>query len=172
MKEKKLEISIAIFIVLVVLIVIFAVTPLLGAIKGNSEEMIAQKNKFSNFENKLIKLEEFKLVKEELSSDFAKVDSLFINGDVPVAFIRFLESSAQEYSSDIEIISGGVQKSREDKWESVVFQLTTSGSFTNLSRFLKKLENSPYLINLQSLNISKSAEDSARASLSIKVFAK
>jgi len=74
---------------------------------------------------------------------------------------------------------------KEEPWQSLSVQLLVTGSFSNFSKFLHKLENGPYLIEVVDLNTRRLAEKDIQVKelenipgadttnvLSIKVFAK
>jgi hypothetical protein len=76
-----------------------------------------------------------------------------------------------------------VEKSNKNLWPFLNFNLEASGSFYDFSKFIEKLENSSYLIQIQDLNIRKikteisSSSDEGlfneiSASFFLKVFAK
>ena len=172
MKEvSRVNLSIVLFLVLVVLILIFGVYPIFKDIEKNSQEVFRQKKELVILEAQITNLEKFKAVYQELEDILEKIEDLFVNPQVPVDFIRFLENTAENCSSDIGISPTSSGKFGNDYWQSLIFQISSRGSFPNFLKFLEKLENSPYLIEIQSLNISREG-NGVRAVLSIKVFAR
>jgi len=171
MKEvSRVNLSIVVFLVLTVLIFIFGVYPIFKDIEKNSEEVFRQKKELVILEAQITNLEKFKTVYKELEEILKKIQDLFVDLQVPVDFIRFLETTAESCSLDISISPTSSGKFGNDYWQSLIFQISNRGSFPNFLRFLEKLENSPYLIEIQSLNISRDGEN-VRAVFSIKVFA-
>jgi len=171
MKEvSRINLSIIVFLVLTVLILIFGVYPIFKDIEKNSEELVNQKKELVILEAQITNLEKFKIVYKSLEDILERIKGLFVDAQVPVDFIRFLENTAESGSLDISISPTSSGKYGSDYWQSLIFQISSSGSFSNFLRFLEKLENSPYLIEVQSLNISRDGEN-VRAIFSIKVFA-
>ena len=171
MKEvSRINLSIIVFLVLTVLILIFGVYPIFKDIEKNSEELVNQKKELVILEAQITNLEKFKIVYKNLEEILERIQGLFVDARVPVDFIRFLENTAEGCSLDISISPTSSGKFSSDYWQSLIFQISSRGSFSNFLRFLEKLENSPYLIEVQSLNISRDGEN-VRAIFSIKVFA-
>lgn len=171
MKEvSRINLSIVVFLVLAVLIFAFGVYPIFKDIGENSEEVLHQKKELVILEAQITNLEKFKIVYKELEEILDKAQDLFVDPQVPVDFIRFLENTAENCSLDVGISPTTSGKFGNDYWQSLIFQISSRGSFPNFLRFLEKLENSPYLIEIQSLNISREGTN-VRAIFSIKVFA-
>jgi len=175
--EKKTNVSIIIFLVLIIFIIVFVVYPLMGEIKKGSQGLISEKNQLSVLGEQINSLGRFKILYKNLEEILEKIDGLFVNKEVPVDFIGFLERTANKSYIDIEIspLSGG--QTDTDPWPLLVFQITADGSFSQILSFLEKIENSPYLIEIQSLTISqisgeKNPAGNVKASFSFKVFAK
>jgi Tfp pilus assembly protein PilO len=170
---KKINLSIITFAILVILLVVFIIFPLFREIKDNSRELISQKESLATLEEKIGNLEKFKILYKELEQILEKIDNLFINSEVPVEFISFLETTAENCQQKIEISPTSAKKSEKELWSSLTFQIASTGSFPNFLKFLEKLETSPYLIEIKNINISKSGEGGdVKAIFSVKVFAK
>ena len=181
--KKKITISTVFFLVLSILLIVFLIYPLFLEIKKNSQDFLSQKQKLIALEEKVENLEKFKIVFPEISPTLEKIDNLFIDPEVPVDFIRFLEKTSQDSQISLKISPAPPLKIEKDPWPSLSFQLSLAGSFPNLSNFLEKLKSSFYLIEIQNLTISclsetelKSKEfeqfslGDVKATLSIKVY--
>ncbi len=171
--KQKNNLLIIISIIFTILIVIFVILPLFGTIKNNSKELISQKENLAILEAQMVNLEEFKIIYKNLEETSEKIDKLFVNPEVPVEFIGFLENTAEEYHLKIEIFPASARATEEDLWSYITFQINTSGSSTNFLKFQKRMENSPYLIEIQNLSIGRLAgSGEIQASFTIKVFTK
>jgi len=177
--KKKIYLTILIFF-LCFLILFFAIFLLLGKIKSSSQELINKKQDLVVLEAKMVNLEKFKDVNNELNDFLKKIDSLFVNAKAPVAFINFLEKTAQKSHLDIEImpLSSQVVKEEKDFWPSLSFRIIATGSFTDFLEFLTKTENSPYLVDVQNITLSQIVVEKqvvsgqVKANLLVKVFVK
>lgn len=174
--KNKIILSIVIFAVLFILLIIFVIYPLFVEIKKNSQAITSQKGNLVALEAKIENLEKFKNLYNEYKPNLEKIDNLFINAEVPVGFISFLEKTSKDCQIEIEISPPSTKKTEKDFWTFLTFQIRSISSFPNFLQFLEKLETSPYLIEIQNLNISKftGGEDfsgaDAQASLSIKIY--
>jgi hypothetical protein len=164
----------AIVVLALVLFFILAIRPLFLSIKNNSQELIAAKTKIIALDAEINNLGLAKKQYQDCQDDLAKIDNLFINAEVPINFINSLKKMAQDSNLLIEIpsVSGGTGQ----PWQFLNFQLSTTGTFLHQMRFLEKLENSPYLIEMVTLTINRAAQEKGSqivgANLLIKVFAK
>lgn len=180
--KAKILISLVLFFILSVLFVIFVISPLFLGIKEISQALPSEKQKLAELEEKVKNLDEFKKILPEISPDFKKIDYFFIDPKVPVDFVRFLEKTAQDSKVSLGISPLSLPRTvNMDFWPSVLFNLSLAGPFPNLSNFLEKLESSPYLIEIQGLNIISELKLSefeefylgdVRVNLSIKVHTK
>jgi len=153
---KKIYLSIIIVGVLNIVLIIFYIFPLYRQIEDISKEIISNKEKMillKQEKEEFQKLEEFYNIHQ---SDFNRIEHLFINPEIPLEFIQFLEQTASSSQIQLEISSMTKNKEKESLWPSLSFQLSLSGSLSNFLNFLKKIENSPYLIEFIDLNIKKS----------------
>lgn len=179
----KIKISIVIFVVLSISFIVFLIYSLLKEIKESSENILSQKAALASLETKIKNLEEFKSYSEEIKPNLEKIDAIFVDPEVPVDFIRFLEKTSRDCQITLKISLALPTQITEDPWPALIFQLTTTSPFPNFLKFLEKLESSIYLIEIQSLNINQLTEidlrmpefekfspGDIRARLSIKVF--
>jgi len=167
---QKTNLSIFLFIGFVILITIFVILPVFEEVKKNSQEVISEKEKLVSLESKIENLNKLKVVYEEFSPNLEKIDNLFVNPELPVEFITFLEKTAK--SSEIEIKISPLSLRKKDIFPLINFQINATGFFPKFLSFLEKIENAPYLIEIQDLSINKSdkTEGVILANFSIKVY--
>jgi len=159
-KKTQILISIIIFGVVIFLLVFLVIHPLFKEIKKNSEDFVSVKKELNSLKAQAKNLEEFRNFYQKNLSDLEKIDKLFINSEIPIEFISFLEKNAQDSGIPIKIsILPQTQKGTEkEQWTSLQFQISTFGSFSNISKFIEKIEIAPYLIRIQNLNINRLTE--------------
>lgn len=162
------NISIAIFLTLIVLINVFAVTPILKSIKEDSQWLVSEKANLLSLEEKIDNFKKFDEFYADREETLRQVDDLFIDSEVPVDFINFLEKTGYQSSVSIEIAPFSAGKKEKDSWPFLNFQVTVEGPFPSFLTFLEKIENSPYLIEIQSLNINQAND--AKNPGSVKAF--
>ncbi len=175
--KKRTYLTLTIFSLLIVLTVFFVIFPLFNRIKNNSEELVAKKENIIFLEARVSNLERFRALYAELEHFLEEVDNLFVDSEMPIEFIDFLERTSKESQLEIEILPISDKKTREGFWPYLTFQITSSGSFSNFLRFLEKLENNPYLIEVKNITISRLTKEGAafsgvRANFSVEVFVK
>ena len=150
--------------------VLAIVLPLLNSIQKSSQELASQKKELilysqqgSDLESTIEKYNSFK-------SDLTKIDNSFIDKSFPVEFKRFLEGV-------VPVSEGKLKTSaaKEGAENTLSFNVTFTGSFQNLLRFIDKLENSPYFIEVVNLNSRQSGAGpltEITANLELTVLAK
>ncbi|PIS39150.1 MAG: hypothetical protein COT33_03435 [Candidatus Nealsonbacteria bacterium CG08_land_8_20_14_0_20_38_20] len=166
-ENKKIVIALisGLFILVLLLAFIFKI---LKDIPENSKALISQKTELNLLENKIAGLEsferEYKINKEELE----KIDKLLLDVENPVDFINFLNflrKTAADSGVSINISPPSPKKEVSGSpWRSIAFQISGSGKFLNLMRFLDKLKNSPYLLEVSGLSARAAREDEKKLS--------
>lgn len=156
--KNKFNLSLIIYLIFGTLLIVFLIYPLYKDIKNNSQELISQKQEEASLENKIKNIEEFKKKYREIKPNLEKIETLFVESEVPLEFISFLEKTSQDCQTPTQISPSSVAKITEDPWPSIAFQITSVSSFPNLLKFLEKLESSKYLIEIQNLNITRLSE--------------
>ena len=183
--KKKIYLWLIIFGLLTLCLIILIIYPVFGWIKESSQEIISQKQRLASLQDRIESLENFKKLYPTIKPNLEKIDGLFINPEAPIGFIGFLEKTASHTQVLIEISAITLRETKKDPWPFLGFQIRINGSFPKFLRFLEKLEAGPYLIEIQSLDISRLSEQDVklkqfegfsagdiRASLSIKAFSK
>jgi len=183
--KNKINLSLVTFSIFIICSIIFIIYPLFSEIKKNSEDLIIQKSAIVSLEAKVENLEESQTLWLKIKPNLEKIDKLFINSEVPVEFIDFLEMASQDCDTPIKLFPSLPREAKGELWPFLTFQITLDNSFPKVLKFIEKLENSPYLIEIQNLNIRKLTEGELKSeeyekfslggvktSLSIKVYAK
>jgi len=184
--NKKIITFSIVFSLIALLLILFGIIPFLKSIKEKSASLVEKKKEvyFSSEEQR--KLEQIEKAYQDIEPDLEKISNLFVNAEFPVDIIRFWEKTAVDCQVDLKNISPVVLKQAEtDPWGVAGFQLYLSGSFSDFLKFTEKIENGPYLAEVQNIivngqndeNISqekgqKSSSGGVNATLLIKVFVK
>jgi hypothetical protein len=163
--KKKIYISITIFVIAAVLLVAFLIYPFAKSINKDSEDLLSQKGRLALFKKEAENTEEALSFYKSRQLDLEKIDTLFIDPGNPIEFINFLEDNARASQLEIEIdslqssLTSPSQIKGAKIWPSLNFQLSVNGSFPNFSRYLDKLENSPYLLEVLDLSAKKLSKE-------------
>lgn len=167
MKNRSIYFSLILFLIINIFLAAFLVYPTFMQIKKNSQELIAKKNEGHSLVAMAEDLRITESFYEEHQSDFARIDKVFIDAQIPIGFINFLENAASESQLTIEISSLNILQD-----SSFLFQVATSGSFENSMRFLETLEKGFYMIEIDNFNQKPSKENQINSIFSIKVFSR
>jgi len=177
-KQQKIYTFLILFGAVIILLIVLIVHPLLREIKKNSEELLLQKTNLISFSEEIKNLGISKELYEKNRLNLEKISPLLIDPEIPIEFIGFLEKNASDSQLSIEISSMATAKKENELWPSLTFQILVAGPSPNFLKFLEKLENSPYLIEILNFNLKKISgkegipSGSINAALLIKVFTK
>lgn len=176
--RKKIYLFLIIFFGIFLFLLVLVIPHFLGEIKKNSQNLISLKNELASLEKEENNIKELEIIYQNYQENLARIDKMLINLKEPIEFIDFLEKNAQNFNQKIAISLIAQKEVKEDPWPTLNFQIITEGSFNNFLKFLDKLENSPYLIGIENLNITKISEKEpaaisgdVKSNFLIKVFA-
>ncbi len=141
-----------------ILAALFLIFLLFKGVKDNSEAFSLEKEKITSLSEEKENREKMEDVYENYQPDLGEIEKVFIDPEVPIEFISFLEKTASTSHIQLKILSMTKKSEKEDSWPSLLFQLSAISSFFNFSKFLQKLENSPYLIETLELNVRALSE--------------
>lgn len=159
-------------IIFIVLMIVFFIHSTFKEIQNGSKELIFGKEKLISLESKINNLNKLKATYGAFEPKLAEItNKLFVNSELPVEFIGFLEKIAENNNIDIKL--SPVPSEGRDVWSFIVFQISAVGSFPDFLSFLEKLESAPYLIEIKNLNISQTNKtEIISAGLLIKIYAR
>ena len=147
-----------------------------GVVKDH-KEVLAHKRELLQLREDQESSNEFGKIERQHALEFQKIENLFVDGDSPIAFFRFLDETAASLGLRTEKALGSLQLLQGDRWPSMEVRLAGGGAYVNVVAFLQKIENAPYLLKVRTLNISQgrvTQQDQGQTdfSLSMKVFMK
>ncbi|MFH1181262.1 MAG: hypothetical protein V1705_02630 [bacterium] len=169
--KAKINLSLAVFVVLGSGISLFLTYPTFKAIRNNSSQIVSQKQAALLLSSRLADLEDLKKRNREIGPNFKKTSELFVQSELPVDFIRFLEKISGQAGLKIKISPEGLVS--KDPLISG-FQIALDGHFPEFLSFFDKMEASEYLIEVRGLNVSRVpfSENDIKVGLSIRVYSK
>lgn len=158
--NKKIIIISLSFGLILLFLIIFGIFPILKNIKEDSKKLSQGKEELAIIKNKIENSGPIKEIYQKIDPSFQKIDGLFVDPQLPIDLIKFWEKTAAESNISISISNITLQnsegkESKKDFWDSLKFQMVLDGSFSGFSKFLEKIENSPYLTELQDITIKK-----------------
>lgn len=146
-----------------ILVSFFLIFLLFKGVKNSSEAFSLEKEKITSLSEEKENRKKMEDLYNNYQSDLNKIEKVFIDPEVPIEFIGFLEKTAGVSQVQIKIISMAKRTDGKDALPSLLFQISVAGSFSNFSKFLEKLENSPYLIETLELNSRALSEKEAKS---------
>lgn len=152
---QKVIIAISVFLVGILLFAVFAVLPLLRGIRVDSKNLEAQYIEVLKATLAEREVADFQRFFEEEAANFGRIDGLFADAETPIGFIEFLEGIAASSNLELKIAPGNPRKEKGVPWPVMDFQLVSSASYPELLRFLEKLENGPYLLEVRNASVTR-----------------
>lgn len=150
----KIYIISVVFFAFALAFILMLVLPCLIEIKNSSEKLFSEKANVASFENQAIAIDNFKKNYALYQPNLEKMDTLFVDPQNPIDFIKFLEKTASE-SKVISKVSIMSLSGENQAAVSVNFQTTLNGDFNNVLTFLEKIESSPVVLEIDNLTITK-----------------
>ncbi len=169
--NKQIIIIPLISLVILIIILLTFTFPYLNKIKKNSNELVAIKKEIVLIKDENKGINNLRKTREEITPALKKIENSFINKEVPVDFIQYLENRAEESNVVIEISPVASNETGNDLWESSSFRLIIEGNYDNFMNFFQKIEASPFLLIAKDLSV-RSVDLQVIANTSIKVFSK
>lgn len=169
--EKKELISYLSLILFSILILVFLVWPryykfleLKKAISDLEKTSESYKEYFSEIE------ETFSKVKEKEEETTKIKSALPLDPQIAETF-NFLQNSASEAGLLLKDVSFSFEKPKEnEKVGKLLIQLSLSGSYPSLKKFLEKVEKSSRLIELETLSFSNKGKEIFEFKLELKTY--
>jgi len=166
---KKIYISLATFGAIILLFLFLVYLPWAAQIKKSAEDLIFQKEAFFSLKESQEALEKLRKDFINLKPEVEKIEDLFLESENPVEFLNYLEEIEKSSQVSIKTSALSFVKADVDPWPFLYLQISFSSNFSNFSKFLERLENGPWLLQVQSLNAGKTNNE-VNASLFLKVF--
>lgn len=157
LKRKIFFISITLVLIAFSLMLLLVIS-LTKDIKRNSQEFVLQRRALTLLERQFQEFENFEKNSAFYQSNLEKLDKLFLNPEVPVDFIQFLEQETGNLGILIKIFPSIITSRETDPWESIGFQILLTGSFPSCLKFLEKLQVSPWLLEVQRTEVQRISE--------------
>jgi len=171
-KEKIYLLIFSIFLFLI-LFSIFCYYPLIKGFVDEAKELKKIESQLSFLDQKISQLKKAKAIEKEIKGNIQSFKSLFIQKEMPLDFINFLEATAKDCKVELELSRFSEISLKEEERESLLFEGKTKGDFVSTLCFLNKVENAPFLVEFNSVNLFKEKDQNEiSSSFSLKVFVK
>jgi len=185
--KQKIYLSIFFITVAFLLLLVLCVLPTLRSIVKASNDLSARRQELAsieylgqNFQDVEERFHSYERSLEDMD-DLLKRESL-IDPEIPVSFINFFREQADELNLALSISPLEFHQQENEGWDYMDFRVSGVGRFIDMMKFFKKMKNSRWLIEEESLSISKqedinvelgglSSGDYININLLIKVYA-
>jgi len=181
MKEKnKITIAILVSLFIDILILWLLVVPAFRGISKASSSLLSYKKRLALIKGEIANFQDFETHRQLYLKNLQEMDNLvqeqlFIDKEIPSDLVNFCQKEALEKNLQLKItplvISPQKEKERKPPFDFLDLSIKVEGSFPEFLRFLKRLENSPWLIEVRQVNISKQ-EEKINANLLIRGYVK
>ncbi len=144
MREKKYIFFIG-FSFCLFLFLLFLIVQTIFDIQKNSKEYLSYKEKLFLLKEKINYLQKFEKEYQVNKNKIAEIEALFLKDKEPrelVDFRMFLQEIASSSEVDFSL------SSFQNKKDAFLFQISGRGGYHQVIKFLKKIENAPYLIKI------------------------
>lgn len=171
--KKKIYITLLCFAIVFGILIKFGTLPSIETLKRNSQALSLQKRALNLFQNQVEDLKDFQKEFSQYQAILEKVNHSFVAREAPINFIEFLEREAQNLNLPIEISPLNITQKKTDPWVPVAFSISFAGTFPDCLRFLERLEQSSWLIEISQLNVERISEEKTgdvSFSLTFKAF--
>lgn len=158
----------AIFLAVVVYVV-------LGGVQEDHGQILAYKQEFLQLQEYEKGSRELEAFSAQYAEEFLRLENLFVDSETPIAFFRFLDETADLFRLRIEKSPGAFQHLEGDRWPSFEVRLAGSGVYPDVMAFLQKIENGPYLLEVQTIaltggGLGEGSQGEVGFTASLKVF--
>lgn len=143
------------FVALAICLAVFFVWPAFNFVKNASEDIIAKKARIIFLKDQEEASQIFQKNYRRYQVGLEAVDHLFADKKNPIGLIEFIELTAQEAGTQIQIHLSPLEEKAVSGRTSIFFDLMAQGSFSALQAFTQALENGPYLIAIQKVTMKK-----------------
>ena len=153
--KTKLYLVAASFIGAFAALVVLGLLPLLKEIKRTSQGLVFQREVFRLFKSQRMGLEGLAKEYPSYQPILEKIKKGFVDAEVPINFIKFLELEAQKSKILIKISPSHIHNVVTYPWPSIGFSVSVGGPFPSSLSFLEKIETGPFLVEVSQLNVNR-----------------
>jgi len=153
-------ISISLIAVISFLLIFLFLLPAIRGIVEESAQLTLQRKELASIELLADNFENFEENYRFYEEGLEEMENLLnqeslIDPEIPVSFINFFKEQATELNLDLKISPASFQEKKDRSWGYLTFRIDGAGESIDAMKFLVKLENSRWLVEVISLSIVK-----------------
>lgn len=173
--KNKIYITLILFILVTAILIIFLIYPTFKDIQKSSSSILSDRQKTASLYTQSQELINFEKKLPVYQDNLNKLEKVFVDPKNPVSLVKFLEqtSSYLNLAVDINLVEGTKESDKNAQFSN--FYINSKGTFLNILNFVEKIENGPYLIQVNKLTIDSEISgesDVIEANLLIQVINK
>lgn len=158
--QQIIYVSVSLIVLISFLLIFLLVLPSIRGIAEESAQLTLQQKELASIELMAENFEDFERNYRFYEEGLEEMENLLsqeslIDPEIPVSFINFFKEEAQALNLDLKISPMSFQEKEDRFWGYLSFRIDGTGEFTNLMKFLKKIENSRWLVEITSLTIRR-----------------
>jgi len=157
--QNKIYSTSAFFVVTVTLLIVFLIYPTFRDFREKSREILYNKEKTVFLHMQKQELDNFEQNFKNYQANLNKIEKLFIDPKNPVDFIRFLEQTSYSLNLDVDINLVKDITKEQTNTQLSYFQIYSKGDFNDILEFFEKIENGPYLLQINKLTLDAGNSD-------------
>jgi hypothetical protein len=150
-----------------VVLISLLIYPTFKGIQERSQDLMLEKGKIAFLSREAENREKMEILYNTYQQDFSAIEKIFVDPDIPLEFIGFLEEVATSSNLQLSILSVTKKAADKEPWPSLILQLSIDALPSDFLKFLEMTQNSPYLIDILEVQVRGN-----KAAMTIKVLAK
>lgn len=96
---------------------------------------------------------EYEKVKAVEKEKMTFIENLLLDRELPIPFISFLEEKKREENLGMKITTSNLSPLTKSPPQFLEFHVLLEGGFDGILRFIEKLENAPFLLEVNDLKV-------------------
>lgn len=155
---KKIFIISLVFALIVIFLAVFLIPSLINSLRRESDSFIAIKKTISLLDKEIEEFERFQDKQSFYYSKLSAIEGSFVDPEVPIAFLEFLEDKAALLDLSVEISPISMGGKDEGSWDSLGFQVLVTGPSPRCLRYLEEVQMSKWILEIRDLEIQRIPE--------------
>jgi len=135
--------------------IFFAVFPLAADIKEAASRIGVQRGEIADYDFRIANARKFMLFSKSQSYGLEKAEGVFADSRMPLDLINSIEAAAEISDVAIEFLPS-LPQDPLDGWPFVKIEINASGAVPAILRFVERMENGRYLMEIESVDIGLS----------------
>ncbi|MCD5396350.1 MAG: hypothetical protein LR000_01645 [Candidatus Pacebacteria bacterium] len=174
-KKNKILIIVLVSLIINVFFIAFLIVPTFMQISKTSKVLFSMKKELATIQAEIANFKNFKTYHKLYLQNLKEMDNLvknqlFVNKELPIEIVSFCQEEAKRENLTLEITPLPPKEEEKTPFDYIFLKIKLRGEFPSFLRFLKRIENSQWLVETQRVIIS-SQKEGLEIDLLIKAYA-